>query len=66
MNRILSIFSIVEILCAIKIVVFPALVERKFSKIVRSVLVSTAETESSKIRIGAFFIKALAMEIRCF
>ena len=32
----------------------------------RSVLVSTAETESSRIRTGASFISARAMEMRCF
>lgn len=31
-----------------------------------SVLVSTAETESSRIRMGASFSRARAMEMRCF
>ena len=33
---------------------------------IRSVLVSTAETESSKIKMGASFKRARAMEILCF
>ena len=36
------------------------------SILVVSVLVSTAETESSRIRMGASFIRARAMEMRCF
>ena len=36
------------------------------ARMARSVWVSTAETESSRIRMGAFFIRARAMEMRCF
>jgi len=47
-------------------VVFPARLFFRLSRMIFSVRVSTAETESSRIRIGASFSRARAMEMRCF
>ena len=38
----------------------------RLSRMIFSVLVSTAETESSRIRMGASLSRARAMEMRCF
>ena len=51
----------VEILWAISNVVFPWRVVRRLSRMIFSVLVSAAETESSRIRMGASFSRARAM-----
>ena len=44
----------------------PFLFSFKFAKICSSVSVSTAESASSNIKIGAFFLIARAMELLCF
>ena len=61
-----SICSMVEMRWAMRMVVRPARVARRFARMVRSVWVSTADTESSRIRMGASLISARAMEMRCF
>ena len=55
-----------EILWAITMVVLPCLVSMRFSSICSSVSVSTAESESSSMRIAESFKSALAIELRCF
>ena len=48
------------------ILVFPFRYSFKFSRIRSSVSVSTAERESSRIKMGLSFKRARAMELRCF
>ncbi len=65
-KTILSSPSTVEMRWAISRVVFPARLFFRLSRMIFSVRVSTAETESSRIRMGASFSRARAMEMRCF
>jgi hypothetical protein len=51
--------------CDTTSVVFPFLSSRRDARTVRSVSASSAEVNSSRIRIGAFRRNARAMEIRC-
>ena len=46
--------------------VVPGISYRKARRILASVAVSTAEVESSRIRIFGFFSKALAIQSLCF
>ena len=55
-----------EILCAIMNLVVPAIASFRDYLILASVAVSTADVESSKIRILGFLSKALAIQILCF
>lgn len=52
--------------CAVIIVVFSALSRFNAVNIVSSVFASTADKQSSKIKISAFVNNARAIEIRCF
>ena len=51
---------------AMMILVVPGISSRKAWRILASVAVSTAEVESSRIRIFGFFSSARAMQSRCF
>ena len=57
---------IVEMRWAMSRVVLPARLFLRLSRMIFSVLVSTAEKESSRIRMGASLSRARAMEMRCF
>ena len=55
-----------ETLCAMISFVVPGISLAKASLILASVAVSTADVESSKIRILGFLSKALAIQSLCF
>ena len=55
-----------EIRCAMMNFVVSGISERSAARIFASVFVSTAEVESSRIKIFGFFSSARAMHSRCF
>ena len=61
-----SAFFIDEILWLTIIVVLFLLIVYKLPNIISSVSVSTADKQSSKIKISGSLIIALAIDIRCF